>query len=73
MGIETGRGKRKPWFIAAPLLLLCHKRWTAAPLLFRRAQQGQRGRLLARAMAVRSRMSTLDLAIVRLKRDGFGA
>jgi len=42
------------------LVLLRHKMRTAAPLLFRRVQQGQRRRVLAIATAMRLRMVAME-------------
>ena len=66
----SARGKWGANLPRAVLVLLRHKRRTVAPLSFRRAQQGQRRRVLARAMAMRSRRVAMESGLCRWVRIG---
>ena len=60
-----GKSCRRPQHVGQDfprgvLVLLCHKRWTAAPLLFSCVQQGQRRKVLAIATAMRLRMLAIE-------------
>ena len=57
-------------FLRGVLVLLRHKRRTALPLLFNCAQQGQRVKVLAIAMAILSRMVAIEFGTWRWVRTG---